>query len=354
MFDDRTYENIMQEMMDGFGSDVNTDESSLAYNASSKIAEQLEDTYGEMDSLNDNMVPDRMDLEHLIGYGELQGIEYRYAQAPVVKAVFKQTIDIGQQFTCNDYTYTVTELIEGYVYKLACETEGVEANTNKGSLEPIDYIDEYLGGEITEILQLGTNDEDTEEYRKRVTTREKTLAFGGNKADYREKIDKMEGVGGCKPMRREKGSPWINIYVIASDYGPLSQTKINELQTIIDPEQNHGEGDGIAPICHEVLILATTAININVETKITVDSGRTKEELKNQIEEAIADYLLQIRKSWESSGESNQYVRVSQIETRVLSIDGIIDISDTKINGKAENFTLKLNEIPMFGGVKIV
>ena len=102
------------------------------------------------------------------------------------------------------------------------------------------------------------------------------------------------------------------------------------------------------------LIIIRKYENINVETKITVDSGRTKEELKNQIEEAIADYLLQIRKSWESSGENNQYVRVSQIETRVLSIDGIIDISDTKINGKAENFTLKLNEIPMFGGVKIV
>ena len=33
MFDDKDYDSIMEEMLDDFGQDVNTDEGSLAYNA---------------------------------------------------------------------------------------------------------------------------------------------------------------------------------------------------------------------------------------------------------------------------------------------------------------------------------
>ena len=43
-------------------------------------------------------------------------------------------------------------------------------------------------------------------------------------------------------------------------------------------------------------------------------------------------------------------VRVSQIETRLLSIKGIVDIDNTRINGTAENLTLGRYEVPMFGG----
>lgn len=54
MFDDRLFDNIMQEMMETFGAEVRTDEGSLAYNACAKIAEKLEEIYGDMDVLNIN------------------------------------------------------------------------------------------------------------------------------------------------------------------------------------------------------------------------------------------------------------------------------------------------------------
>ena len=92
--------------------------------------------------------------------------------------------------------------------------EGTEANKNYGDLYPVDYIDDYKGGKITETLTNGMDDEDTEIFRARVVSSFKSSAFCGNKADYRREINKMEGVGGCKPKRREKGSPWINIAII--------------------------------------------------------------------------------------------------------------------------------------------
>lgn len=41
MFDDRLFDNIMQEMMETFGAEVRTDEGSLAYNACAKLLKNL-------------------------------------------------------------------------------------------------------------------------------------------------------------------------------------------------------------------------------------------------------------------------------------------------------------------------
>ena len=78
---------------------------------------------------------------------------------------------------------------------------------------------------------------------------------------------------------------------------------------------------------------------MNVELLISDPSG---------IDEAISNYLLELRKSW----ADNPYlvVRISQIETRLLNIKGIVDIANTKLNGASENLTLGKYEVPMYKG----
>lgn len=353
MFDDRLFDVIMDEMMSEFGQDVRTDEGSLAYNACAKIAEKLEEVYGDMDEINDNIIPSTQDDQHLIEYGSERGIDYKYATHPIVRGVFSQAIEIGERLTCNDYTYEVTELITGYEYQLTCETEGVEANTNFGELEPVDYIDEYLGGRITELLVAGTDDEDIEEYRKKVISTFQSTAFGGNKADYRNYINNIDGVGGCKPKRRSADSPWINVTIISSDYGVPSSELINTIQTLVDPEQNHGEGDGMAPICHNVLISAVGTESVNVTTNITFDTGYSTATSQGVIEEAIAGYLLELRKTWESRDLEDTVVRISQIESKIVSVEGVLDVNGTQINNSTDNMILDYTVIPLLGGVTI-
>lgn len=354
MYDDRMMETIMSEMMDGFKAGIRTDEGSLAYNACAKISSALEETYADMDEINDNMLPDTQDLEHLIRYSAERGIVYRYATAPLVKGEFQQDIEIGETFTCNDYTYTVTRNIEGYTYELECETEGTEANGNLGELEPVDYIDDYAGGEITEIITAGVDDEDEEEFRQRVMDSFQSKAFGGNKADYRNYINLIKGVGGCKPKRRTKDSPYIYITVISSDYTKPSEELIKEIQDNIDPEQSHGEGDGMAPICHSVIIKGVECEKIDVDTTITFDTGYDVESMQSTIEQTIDDYLLGLCKLWESNELGDTIVRISQIEARILNIEGVLDVENTTLNGAASNVIVDYEHIPVRGNVHVV
>ena len=356
MFNDRTFDKIMSEMMSEFGADVRTDEGSLAYNACAKQAQKLEEVYGDMDELNDNMLPDTQDISHLIRYAGERGISYNYATAPVVRGVFSQEIEIGDAFTCGDYTYIVkARLTDGgdYDYSLECETDGTEANTTLGALDPVDYIEEYQGGEITEILVPGTDDEDTEEFRQRVLDSFDSTAFGGNKADYRLFVDAISGVGGCKPKRRASDSPWVNIYIISSEFGAPSATLINNVQSAVDPEENHGEGDGMAPICHNVQIIGATSATIDIETTVTFDDGYTVEGTQQAIEDAIESYLYALRLTWEDNEFNSMSIRISQIESRILTVEGVLDVADTEINGEAENLVITFEKIPILGEVTV-
>ena len=271
-----------------------------------------------------------------------------------MRGVFNQDIELGERFFCGDYVYEILEKISDFQYKMICETVGVDANTNFGELEPVDYVEDYQGGSIEEVLVLGTDDEDIEEYRTKVIDTFKSTAFGGNKADYRKFVDAMDGVGGCKPIRREDESPWINIYVINSECGKPSEELIKSIQDMVDPEQSHGEGDGMAPICHSVMIQAVEERIIDIEMNITFDTGYSAETSSEQIKEKIEDYLFGLRKLWESQEKEETIVRIRQVESRVLTVDGIMDVTNTKLNGSEENVVIDFKSIPKLGGVQIV
>ncbi|HBF2860579.1 TPA: phage tail protein, partial [Clostridioides difficile] len=70
---------------------------------------------------------------------------------------------------------------------------------------------------------------------------------------------------------------------------------------------------------------------------------------KTIAEEAVDDYLNELNMSWED--EENLIVRISQIETRLLSIDGVLDIANTMINSIASNLNVDKDSIVLRGEV---
>ncbi len=49
------------------------------------------------------------------------------------------------------------------------------------------------------------------------------------------------------------------------DYGEVSDVLISQIQTELDPEENAGEGYGIAPIGHVVRVKSATPVVINIK-----------------------------------------------------------------------------------------
>lgn len=352
MFDEYkyTFDGIMEEMMQESPDGLNTEEGSLLYNACAKQAVKLEEVYMRLSYLYDNLLPDTQDEDHLPRYGLERGTERKAATNAVVKGSFAQEIEMGTRFECGDFTYIVVENIANYDYKLQCETAGSAANKNTGELLEIDYIDDFAGGSITEILIAGEEEQDIEEYRKEVLSSYNNKEFAGNKKAYKKFIESIDGVAGCKPERRKDGEENVKCTIIAVGNTAPSNELILTVQNLVDPELTAGEGDGLAPIDHVVKIYGVQERSIAIEfSTLFFDTGYSWETIGSYIEAAIDGYFEDLRATWIDA--NNLIVRISQMEARILMVEGVIDIQGTKLEGSETNIILETNEIPKRGEI---
>lgn len=141
----------------------------------------------------------------------------------------------------------------------------------------------------------------------------------------------------------------VLLTILNSDFDVPSQTLIDTVQEMIDPDDRSGEGCGLAPIGHIVKVQGAQGVKIFVETNLTFSSEYIWENLRNSIDTVVSKYLSELRRSW--ADEDFLTVRISQIEARLLQIPGVADVSSTKLNSATENITLGVHEIPLFGGV---
>ena len=71
--------------------------------------------------------------------------------------------------------------------------------------------------------------------------------------------------------------------------------------------------------------------------------------IESTADDVIDNYFKELAKSW--ADNENVIVRISQIETRLLDLEGVIDIQNTKLNSQTKNISLEENCIPKRGSI---
>jgi len=366
MFEDLTYDVILRRMLDraefiannqGFTIDKRT--GSMIYFALAPAALELSLAYIELNEVLNESFADTQSRDFLIRRAAERGITPEPPD-PGTMAIrqgeFSMDVPIGSRFSLNRLNYVVTEQISTGIFKLQCETPGIAGNQESGALVPIDYIDGLEWARLTDILIPGEDGEPTERFRQRYFDSLNSQAFGGNIRDYIDKTTKIQGVGGLKVYRAWDGGGTVKLVILDSQFKVPSSTLIDEVQSEIDPEVNQGDGMGIAPIGHIVTVVGASETQIDITTQLTFASGWDFAQCLPFIEQAIDDYFTELAESWDRSDWINDptislVVRISQIETRILSLIGILDIQNTLINGLPQNIQLGPDNIPVRGNI---
>lgn len=343
-----TYEEILQRMLDRVPNNIDKREGSIIFNALAPAAVELTQMYIEAQRILNESFADTASRAYLIKRAAERGITPEPATAAVVKGEFNIDVPIGSRFSLDDLNYVVIEKISKGVFKLQCETIGSKPNSYLGTLIPIDYIDGLTNAEVTEILIPGEDEEETEVFRERYFQSFDPQSYGGNIADYKQKTKSIPGVGSVKVYPVWNGGGTVKLVIIDSEYQKPSSELVDQVQTLIDPVQNQGQGLGIAPIGHVVTVEGVKERVVNISTNITYQQGWQWVDVKPYIEEAIDEYFLELIKEWD---DVDIIIRISQIETRILGIEGVIDVGNTEINGIAENLVLESDEIPVRGEI---
>lgn len=357
MYEMQTYDAILQRMLDRVPSDVDKREGSIIYDALAPAAAELAQLYADLDINYSLSFADSASGEYL----ERRTAEFGVRREPATKAIRKGLftgssatpldVPVGSRYNISGINYKAIEKISTGLFRLECETAGIIGNQHFGALLPIDYVNGLVAATLSDVLVPGEDEEDDEALRQRYFATLNEQPFGGNIADYKGKIGGVPGVGGVKVFPVWAGGGTVKVAVIASDWNVPSSALIDDIQTLIDPVTNQGEGFGYAPIGHSVTIAGVSGVTINVITTLTLSLGTTIGQVQDDVETAIESYLLSLRQTW--AGDTQLVVRISQMEARILSVAGVDDVSGTTLNGVAANMTLTSEQIPKLGTVTI-
>lgn len=345
-----TYEEILQRMLGRVPNTLDKREGSLIYTALAPAAAELMQMAIEMENNQKEAYADTASRAYLIRRAKERGLKPYPATKAVIKAEITPRgllIENGSRFSLEDVIYVLVGKIDESHYKMECETTGMPGNKAAGQLIPVEYIDGLESIGISELLIPAEDEEATEDFRKRYFDSFASQSFGGNIADYKEKVKAISGVAGVKVTPVWQGAGTVKLTILSSDYAAPSTELIQQVQEKIDPTENTGKGYGIAPIGHKVTVDGVSALSIDIQTNITYQSGWNYEASKSYIEKALDDYFKEMAKEWEAQKEL--VVRISQIETRLLNAPGILDIQKTKLNGQDANLILGEMQIPKRG-----
>ena len=345
--DEMTFDYIMNRMLESVPDTVDKREGSIIYDALAPAAAELVKCYMELDVVMDETFVDTASLQYLMLRCKERGVAIQGETAAVIEGVFTPSsveLIAGLRFNCDEVNYVVTEKISAGHYKLEAETLGTVGNKYTGLLLPIQTVNGLETAQIAAVLIPAEDGDTTDTLREKYYASIDGEAFGGNVADYREKVNAIPGVGGVKVYPVWNGGGTVKLTIIASDFTAPSTELLSKVQTAIDPEQNHGEGMGLAPIGHTVTVTGAKYADLTITANVTFAAGWNWDNGKSQLVSAANAYLDELRKTWADS--ETTVVRISQIETHLLTADCVVDVDGTTVNGDTKNIELAADEIP--------
>lgn len=344
-----SFEKTMSRMLDTISDDFDKRETSIIYQAVAMVVPELMLLQSDIELMEDEAFPDSCNYNSLVRFSGLRNIHPKQATRGVVIAEFSKDIEIGTRFNCEERNYEALEKIDTNKYKLIAEETGHIESI--GDLTPINDMPDLRTAKITSVYLDGREEESLESLRKRYMESLDYQAFGGNRADYIEKVTSVDGVGACKVFRRSKATSSevgkITIVIVDTTYKNASRELIKNVANILAPTED-GEGAGLAPIGHKITVVGAEKQTVNVKTRITVE--RDIDNITRDLTKAVEEYLHELRTGFGS--DEATVVRISAIENKILGIKGVIDVSNTTINGVEKNLTIEDKSIPVIGEVE--
>ena len=264
-----------------------------------------------------------------------------------------------------NYTITAQYVEDGVAvpgsYEATCEELGVVGNEYSGNLINITFVQGLASATMTSILVPARNQETDDELRERYFDTLNQKAFGGNIADYREKVMELDGVGAVQIYPVWNGGGTVKLSIVDPIYGPCSPEFIASVQNEIDPENAAGEqgsGLGIAPIGHKVTVVTPDEVTINVTANVVLGTNYTKGQVETPIKEALASYIQSLRQSWADATDLNEYscdVFVSRMSAAIVNVPGVSNVTGVTLNGQAQDIELtengQIQQLPKLGEV---
>lgn len=353
MFEDKTFETILADMLARVPSNLDKRQGSIIYDALAPTAAELAQTYINLNVILDNAFADTAIDASLDKKCSEIGIARDEASKTIQKGIFTGSdglafdINIGDRFSVvnTNIRFEATEKIIDGQFKMECEIAGSIGNTVTGQLLPISYIEGLETANLTEILIIGEDIESNDDLRIRYYKKVQNNAQDGNIAQYIEWADGYSGIGRSKIIPLWDGDNTVKVSILDATNDIATTELIDEFQEYLDPN-SEGLGEGKAPIGSIVTVSTAIGLTVNVSATITLNTGYIMDDAQTQAEEAVELYFRSI------SYDKNN-VSLIALGSSMLGTDAISSVSDLLLNSSASDVSLTNEAIPQLGTVTL-
>lgn len=368
MFEDMTFENLLDDVLDEAPDDIDTRQGSIFYDAVAAITLKIAKLYSDLRLVIDmttvaTATGDALDTKA----GEC-GIT-RHAPTPARYRVNFEGIipNEGERFFTDSFFFILRHDTENNVYYLEAEDAGTECNSVlSGTIAlPVGDIEGLESATFSTIYEYGADIESDDSLRARVQSKISGPAENGNKEHYKLWCEEVEGIGRARIYPLWNGPNTVKAVLVDSNGNPCSQTKISEVQNYVDPATKgyatvvnekvyvvgDGLGEGRANIGAHFTAMSAEGLPVNVSFIAEPAENYTTETIKSEVEKAVGAYLQKLCVNAKET--IDVIVRLTTIGGILSDLPCIVDYRDLLLNGKAENIIPGQDDVPMLGEVNI-
>lgn len=352
MFEDRTYERILNEMIAEAPDGIDTRQGSIFYDAVSACALKLATFY-----VDTGIILDLVSLTTATGtYLDEKGREHGVTRNPSTPAKYQFVYEgimpeAGTRFFA-DNLYFFLEDDDGALY-LTSEVGGEDANSIITGIRatPVNTVDGLTRAEFGPLLEPGQDTESDDDYRSRIQDKIGGPAQNGNKKHYKSWCEEVAGVGRARIIPLWNGINTVKGVLLDPDGKPVSETVVERVQEHVDPGGT-GLGEGEANIGAYFTAAAAAPIKITVNCTITLSSGFSLEGVRESAIASIQSYLKDL--ALNTSDDEEMVVRISRIGAMIYALPGVVDYSDLTVNGSTGNISVPVDHVAVLEEVVVI
>ncbi len=335
MFEEMTYEAILNDMLSRVTNDVDKREGSVIYDALAPCAYQLAQNYFNLNNFIDLVSGDTAVGVYLDRVVADYGITRKKATKAVRKVTANSTIPLGSRWGLGETTYVITGTLAEQSYTAQCEQAGETGNLFSGALLTLDNIPNVtviLGDVIT----AGEEEERDDNLRARFYNQIQSPSTSGNADNYKKWALEVPGVGDAKVYPLWNGNGTVKVIIVDSNMSIDTGLEL--------PVYEHIEA--VRPIGATVTVTSPASKDITVSAKIKLDGTRLLQEVISSFTAGFTEYLR-------GTIFEAYVVSYAKIGSILLATDGISDYSELLVNGGGSNVVIGETEMPMAGAVNL-
>lgn len=369
MFEDRTFENLRDEMLAEFPSDIDIREGSIAYDTVTAVAAKVAMLYIDISNCYELTNLEQSSGEYLDRFASEHGVTRIKATNAKYRFVYEGTKpDVGTIFYDeNGDNYYALQLDENNELILTSELTGVEQNVVLVGTDaiPVDNIEGLAHAEFGELIVPAIDEESDEYLRSRIRDKISGPAENGNRSQYQMWCEEVEGVGRAYIYPLAYGPNTVKSVLISPEGLSPVDSVVKAVQNHIDPmnpeyrvlDENgrliatlgSGYGDGIAPIGAHFLAVSAKSFNVSVSLSVDLKSGSNADDAKRGITQSIKSYLKELA----LEAEDSKIVRYNRISSIIEQLDIVFDFYNLTINGGNSNIIVPEDSVAVLSEVSV-